>query len=266
MSELPLARSGRGAPEVAIEAVRGAGETLKASFRGQRHIEVKGRGNIVTDADLRVEKALTSLLSREYPNFAVLGEESPETPTDSPYTWVVDPLDGTNNYTWGIPFWAVVLALARGNEVLLGLIYDPLRDELFRAEKGKGAFLNEEPMRVSATKTVPQAIIGTDLGYVDENGNLMLELMGRIWPGMHAMRIMGSGALGMAYAACGRLDIYFHPLLYPWELGCGGLLVVEAGGKATDWQGNPLGVRSSSAIAANEALHGEIMRLVNQKA
>lgn len=266
MIELPLSRSGKNALEVATAAAREAGGIIAAGFSKEKQVKYKGKGNIVTDVDLKVDDALKSLLQREYPTHSIISEESDAIRGDSGYTWILDPLDGTNNYSFGIPFCSTVIALTRGEEVLLGLIYDPLRNELFSAQKGGGAYLNSSPIHVSSKTTVQGALLGFDLGYVEDKGKRTLEFITALWRRMHSIRIMGSGALGLAYVACGRIDLYFHPLLYPWELACGLLLVTEAGGVMTDWDGGRLGIGEGSAIASNSAVHAEFLRLVKQDA
>jgi len=262
MTTLPVSQTGKSTIEVATGAARKAGEILKARFREESRVQYKGRANIVTDVDLQSEKSLKSILQAEYPDHGILSEESQPVTGSSGYEWILDPLDGTNNYSFGIPFFSVVIALTRGNDVLLGIVYDPLRDEMFSAQKGKGAALNNSPIHVTTKKTVKDSLIGLDLGYVDENGKRSLEFITSLWPKMYAYRIMGSAALGMAYTACGRLDLYFHFLLYPWELACGSLLVTEAGGVATNLEGKPLKVGQGSVIASNKAVHTDFLRIL----
>jgi myo-inositol-1(or 4)-monophosphatase len=265
MTTLPVSKSGKSTLEVATEAARQAGEILKAHFREQTQVHYKGRANIVTDIDLRSEKRLKSFLRAEYPDHSILSEESQPVTGGSSYKWILDPLDGTNNYSFGIPFFSVVIALTRGDDVLLGIVYDPLRDEMFSARKGKGATLNNSPIHITKKKTVKESLIGLDLGYIDEKGRKSLEFITSLWPRMYAYRIMGSAALGMAYTACGRLDLYFHLLLYPWELACGSLLVAEASGVVTDLQGNLLKTWENSVIASNKAIHRDFLRIIRQK-
>lgn len=265
MTTLPVSKSGRSALEVATEAAREAGEVLKAHFRQERQVKFKGRANIVTDVDLQSERCLKSLLQAEYPAHNILAEESKATSKNSSYRWILDPLDGTNNYSFGIPFFSIVIALTKGKDVLLGIIYDPLRDEMFSAQKGKGATLNNSPISVTKKKKVQESLIGLDLGYVDEKGKKLLQFIASLWPRMYAYRIMGSSALGMAYTACGRLDLYFHLLLYPWELASGSLLVSEAGGLVTDLEGRPLKSWEGSVIASNKSIHADFLKIVHQK-
>jgi myo-inositol-1(or 4)-monophosphatase len=262
MITLPVSKSGGSALEVATEAARRAGIVIKAHFREETLVHYKGRANIVTDIDLQSETSLKSLIQAEYPDHSILSEESPAIHSNSSYKWILDPLDGTNNYSFGIPFFCIVIALTKGKDVLLGIVYDPLRDEMFSAEKGKGAALNNVAIHVTGKKTVKDSLIGLDLGYVDEKGKRSLEFITSLWPKMYAYRIMGSAALGMAYTACGRLDLYFHFLLYPWELACGSLLVSEAGGVVTDLEGKPVNTGGGSVIASNKATHSDFLRIL----
>lgn len=262
MTALPVSRSGKEAIDIACEAARKAGEVLKVHFREERQVKYKGRANIVTDVDLKAENAIVSLLQAEYPDHNIISEESDPVYTDSDYTWVLDPLDGTNNYSFGIPFFSTVIAFKSRDDVIAGIVYDPLRDELFAAEKGKGARLNGNGISVTQKTKVQDSLIGLDLGYVEENGRRLLKFIADLWPKMYAFRIMGSAALGMAYASCGRLDLYFHALVYPWELACGQLLVTEAGGLVSDWKGQPVSDGESSIIASNRAIHADFLRMI----
>ncbi|MEE8470806.1 MAG: inositol monophosphatase family protein [Dehalococcoidia bacterium] len=266
MTTLLLSKSGKEALDVATAAAREAGQILRTHFRGESQVHFKGRANIVTDVDLRVDESLKSLIKAEYPEHSIISEESEQLRGSSKYTWIIDPLDGTNNYSFGIPFFSTVIALTQDDEVLISVVYDPLRDELFLAQKGRGASLNGHPISVSRKTKVQEALIGLDLGYVDGKGKRLLEFISSLWPNMYAFRLMGSAALGMAYAACGRLDLYFHLLLYPWEIASGQLLVTEAGGEATDWEGRPLGVSENSVIASNRAIHADFLAIVREKA
>jgi myo-inositol-1(or 4)-monophosphatase len=265
MTTLPLSQSGKSALEVAAEAARKAGEVLKTHFREKTQVKYKGRANIVTDVDLQSEEVLKSFLLAEYPDHSILSEESQAIVGNSSYKWILDPLDGTNNYSFGIPFFSIVIALTKGKDVLLGIVHDPLRDEMFSARKGNGAVLNNSPIHVTAKKTVKESLIGLDLGYVDEKGKRSLEFITSLWPEMYAYRIMGSAALGMAYTACRRLDLYFHLLIYPWELACGQLLVTEAGGVATDLEGKPVKIGQGSVIASNKAIHADFLSIVRNR-
>ena len=259
LNNLPLAKSGKNALEVAIAAAKGAGEILLAHFGSRKQIKHKSQGNLVTEVDLLSEKFIIKLLTGEYPGCNILSEELNSSAPTIDYTWVVDPLDGTNNYVFGIPFFCVNVALVKGEDILVGVTYDPLRGELFRTESGRGAYLNDSPIQVSKESSLLAAVIGFDLGYSQERGREMLDAANRLWGQIHCVRLIGSSALGLAYVACGRISLYYHRYLFPWDIASGLLLVREAGGMVTGWQGNPASFQNKEIIASNSKLHHEFM-------
>ena len=261
MNTIPLSSDGKTPMEVVRPLVLDAGQILLDWFDKDLKIERKGRADIVTNVDYEVEEFLLSRLRHAYPDFGILAEESGAGgESNAEYTWIVDPLDGTRNFSIGVPLFAVTLALARGDEVVLGVTYDPNRRELFTAERGSGAFLNDEPIRVSHGLDFDAAVIGTDMGYSDAMATYALQLLDRLWPGMQAIRIMGSAALGLAYAASGRLDLYFHHHLSPWDIAAGIVLAHEAGGVVTDRNGGPITPSSPNILLSNAALQAEFLR------
>ena len=260
MTHIPHATSGRPAVDVAREAASLAGDILLRRFDQVKHVAFKGRGNVVTDVDTEVEAAVAAFLRREYPDMGFLGEETAGSREDDGFVWIVDPLDGTRNYASGIPFYSVVVALAVDGEPVVGVNYDPTRGEMFVAEKGRGAFLNDTRLEVSNRTALEDSIIGLDLSYSEYGGANGLDVLREIWPDMQTARIMGSAALGLSYAAAGRTDLYFHHSLEPWDQVAGLLLVREAGGVVTDRNGAPAGLRSDGLVASNAALHAEFMR------
>ena len=260
MTEIPHSASGKPARQVAREAALRAGEILVQRFHTSISVSYKGRGNIVTDVDTEVEEEVLGILRREYPAMGLLGEESSGVHAGTGYVWIVDPLDGTRNYASGIPFFSTVIGLALDGEVLVGVNYDPVRGDLFEAERGEGAFLNGERVTVSARTELAESIIGTDLSYNNQGASNGLEVIREIWPGMQTARIMGSAALGLSYAAAGRTDLYFHHQLEPWDQVAGLLLVEEAGGVVTDRTGGRAGLYSDGIVASSRALHSEFMR------
>ena len=173
------------------------------------------------------------------------------------YTWIIDPLDGSRNFASENPHFAVNLGLAYEGDMLLAFTLDPLRKELFHALKGGGAFLNGAPISVSKQETIAASVLATDMGYDEEMARRGLEMLADIWPGMQTVRIMGSAALGLAWAACGRVDLYFHHALAPWDVMCGLLLVREAGGVITSGSGGPADFHKPSIIATNAQIHAE---------
>jgi myo-inositol-1(or 4)-monophosphatase len=251
---LPTSLSGRTALEVCVDAARQAGALVRSRFLTEKEVSFKGRADIVTDVDLASEKIILGILTSEFPQFSILAEESEPVTNDSAYTWVVDPIDGTRNFAEGIPHFCLVVALAKGNQMAVGVTFDPLKDEMFTAEQGKGAFLNGERIKVSERQEVPDSILGFDLGYVDQKAGLALDMIRSLWPNIQGMRLMGSSALGLAYAACGRLDIYFHHHLSPWDIASGLLLVQESGGNVVDKQGEAANLFTPSIIASSPQL------------
>ena len=253
--------SGKTPIQVAKDVALTAGDILLERFHHVKEVSFKGRGNIVTDVDKEVESVILGVLRAEFPDAGLLGEESASIRADSGYVWIVDPLDGTRNYASGIPFFSLVVGLALDGEVLLGINYDPWRQEMFHAERGKGAFLNGEPIHVSERSTIAESVLGMDLSYDDDGAVNGLNVILSLWPGMQTARIMGSSALGISYAAAGRNDLYFHSQLEPWDQVAGMLLVEEAGGIITDRTGKRAGLYSDGLLASNSTLHAEFMRL-----
>lgn len=251
---IPTSSSGRSALDVSIAAARSAGDLVKERFLTEKEVRFKGRADIVTDVDLAAERIILDLVQAEYPDFSILSEESSPVETGSPYRWVIDPIDGTRNFAEGIPHFCVVVALARGNQTVLGVTYDPIKDETFTAAAGQGAFLNGEPMSVSDRQEIPDCVLSFDLGYYDEKAATALDMIRHLWPGFQTMRLLGSSALGMAYAAAGRVDLYFHHSLSPWDSASGLLLAREAGGNVVDRQGNDADLFTPSVIVSSQRL------------
>ena len=262
MTHLPTSASDRSAEEVARLCAQEAGHIIMAHFGRHEQMVAKGRGNFVTEADLSVEQAVLDLLRREYPQHTVLSEETANQHADTEgWLWVVDPLDGTHNFSQGIPHFAFNIALCFGGEPVLGLTYAPTTGEEFLAQRGDGLTLNGEPARVSSTPSLKQSLLGIDLGYNDERAARLIALLAELWPGMQSVRVMGSAALGLAYAACGRYDLFVHHFLYPWDIAAGILLVREGGGVIVDRDGGPVSIRSQGVVAGAPAAVEDFLRL-----
>ena len=257
---LPLAASGATVMDVARRCAREGGAIALTAFRGDRTITFKGRGNVVTDADFASERRIHEVIREEFPEHAILSEETAST-TDPHHgwVWVVDPIDGTKNYAMGVPFWCVTVALCCDGEPVVGVTYDAVHDETFHAERGGGAFLDGAPIAPSARDDVESSIIGVDLGYDEARGSAQIALIGRIFPRVQAVRILGSAALAIAYAACGRLDLFTHLNLAPWDLAAGMLLVRESGGAITDRAGAPAVITSSGVVAGGCRVHADFV-------
>lgn len=263
MTTLPTGTSGRGALEVAEAAARRAGTILRDRFAWQTEVQYKGKGNVVSEADLAADRAIGEILRAEFPDHAILSEEGdPSQVPDAPYTWIVDPLDGSLNYATGIGFYSVSVALVSGLDLLAGALYDPTREEMFTAAAGQGAHLNGQAIAVSTQTRLDRATIGVDIGYPEESRERAFAMAALIRPHIQTVRIMGSSALGLAYAGCGRYGVYYHFALYPWDVAAAELIVREAGGVVTDWSGNPVDYRAPAVVAGSPALHRLFLKTV----
>ena len=233
-TKLPPSHSGLTALQVCENAARQAGALVLERFRSDVAVSLKGRANVVTDADLASERLILDYVGAEYPDFGVLSEESAPVAGASPYTWVVDPIDGTRNFAEGIPHFCIVVAIADGDTVVAGVTYDPVRDELFAAQQGAGAHLNSQPIRVSDRQNIDETILGFDLGYDFGQAKHLMEMVADVWPQISGYRLMGSSALSIAYTAAGRIDLYAHHSLSSWDIASGILLAREAGARVLD--------------------------------
>ena len=257
--KLPLSTSGMSPLDVAMEAARQGGTVLMEHFHHAQLVRRKGKGNITTDADMLSEKTILMLLRREYPSHNIIAEESGNSASDSPFTWTVDPLDGTNNFMFGYPFFCCTVGFIAGGNVVAGATYDPIRKEMFSAQVGKGAFLNGISIAVSPRGSLEKSLVAADLGYDQQGGLNTLDVCRVLWRRVHSVRIVGSAALELAYVACGRADLYLHQCLYPWDIAGGILLVREAGGTVTDWEGSPADYTTHKIVAGSGAVHKEFM-------
>lgn len=255
----PIAVSGRSAVEVARTCATEAGEQVLARFRRPKEVSVKGRGNLVTETDLEIESYLQHVLAQEFPEHRVLSEETAADTDTAGWVWVIDPLDGTHNFVSGIPFFCVNIALCYEGDPVVGVTHDPNHGETFWTERGRGAWVNDQPACSSSKPTVQASVLGVDLGYNDQRGSATLEIVRRLFPGVQGVRIPGSAALGLAYAACGRYDLFVHHFLYPWDIAAGILLVREGGGAITEHLGQPIAITSQTALAGGKQVHADFL-------
>lgn len=260
-------RSGRTGLEVIIEAAQEAGNILVKNFRKGLGASRKGRGNFQSEADLLSEKKIIGILKEEFPGCAVISEESfPVYNPGTDLTFIIDPLDGTNNYCFGMPYFCTNIAVMQNNEVVLGLVNDPLRKETFWAGKGKGAHLNKEKIFVSERTSLQESLVGFDFGYSEKHGKEVLNVVTDLWPGVHSFRALGSSSLGLCYVASGRMDLYFHRYLFPWDIAPGLLLIREAGGMITDWENKKASPENSQIIAGSPKIHWQFMQWLKEHA
>lgn len=221
--------------------------------------QVKGRGNVLTETDLAVERAVTSILRSEFPDHAILSEETASETRSDGWMWVVDPVDGTKNFSQGVPHVGSNIALCHASEPVLALTVHPLMGWEFTAVKGEGARLNGAPILVSQLERLADSVVAIDMGYIAERGRKQLELALHLWPGMQTLRTSGSAALGFAYVAAAKWDIYVHSNLQPWDSAPGLLLVRESGGVCLDRDGGEATIFSEGVIAANPALAADFL-------
>jgi myo-inositol-1(or 4)-monophosphatase len=247
----------------AIDAARAAGELQRRRLGGALEIETKGPHDITTDVDRACEAAIADILRFHHPDHDLLGEEGTAPRGGSPFLWIIDPLDGTKNYTHGYRRFCVSVALEHDGKVVLGVIYNPTTDELFAAEAGKGATLGDRPIRVSPVTDLSSAMVASALarqaGQVDRQ---QLERLARVYQASEGLRSDGCAALDLCDVACGRLEAYFEIGLRPWDTAAGVLIVAEAGGLVTTFGGHPHDIRGLEMLASNGLVHRELVGLL----
>jgi myo-inositol-1(or 4)-monophosphatase len=254
---------------VAVEAARSAGKLLREALGGPRRIDFKGHPtNLVTEMDRRAETLIVERLRAAFPDHAILGEEGGAQSGrsgHSEYRWLIDPLDGTTNYAHGLPLFSVSVALERAGAVQLGVGYDPTRDELFVAERGRGATLNGERIRVSTTPTLDESLLVTGFPYdIRSTPETNLPEYAALSLRSRAVRRLGSAVIDLCYVAAGRFDGFWELKLGPWDMAAGGLIVAEAGGRMTDVRGGPWSPDGTGAIATNGRIHGEVLAVLEE--
>ena len=227
----------------------------------QLQVSLKGPGNFVSTADLKAERTLRQELSKARPDYSFLMEESGASAgKDTEHRWIVDPLDGTTNFLHGLPHFCISIALERAGDIVAGVVYDPIKDELFWGEKGIGSFLNDRRLRVSSRRQLSQALLatGTPYGQRSDGRPRYLRQLDSLMDQVGDIRRMGSAALDLAYVAAGRFDGYWEYGLGTWDIAAGLLLVREAGGYVSEPSGDGDPLRSGDTLAANDHLHGAL--------
>ncbi|MEP0828540.1 MAG: inositol monophosphatase [bacterium] len=248
----------------AVATARKAGEILLKKSRGKNEILFKGRVNLVTAADLASEKFIVKSIEKTFPGHSRLAEEVSSRDTGSKFNWIIDPLDGTTNYAHRFPFYCVSLALEYAGKVILGVIYDPERDELFSAAEGKGAYLNGKQVQVTSQSKLSRSLLATGFPYdIGTSSEDNIDNYARFAKSCRGIRRAGSAALDLAYVACGRFDGFWELKLSPWDTAAGILLVKEAGGKVTDFQGKRFQIRNRYIVASNGRIHRQMLQILN---
>jgi myo-inositol-1(or 4)-monophosphatase len=240
---------------------RQAGRILSESYEKDHQVDFKGTIDLVTEVDHASEVFLIGEISRLFPGHSFLAEESGASVGQTEHLWIIDPLDGTVNYAHGVPLFCVSIAYSYRGQVMLGAVYDPLRDELFTAERGKGAWVNGRPLKASTTDELIRSLLVTGFSYdVWKSEQDNLDNFVRFSKMTQGVRRLGSAALDLCYVAAGRFEGYWELSVKAWDIAAGGLVAEEAGAKVTNALGQPDYLRSpQSALAANPALHGKIL-------
>jgi myo-inositol-1(or 4)-monophosphatase len=249
--------------DIAATTAEQAGATLLKHFGKTLNIRYKDRINLVTKADREAERNIVRRFLMAFPAYGILAEEGTAVAGDT--RWIVDPLDGTTNYAHGYPVFCVSIALEREREIVLGVIYDPVRKETFSAERGHGAFLNRNRIHVSRIRNLGRALLVTGFAYdVHTNPDNNLDHFANFILKAQAVRRDGSAALDLAYLACGRFDGFWELELHPWDTAAGSLLVTEAGGKTTDFRGKPFSIYGRETLASNGFIHRAMQDILAQ--
>jgi len=252
---------------VAREAALKAGKILRENIGGTRQITYKGDINLVTEMDMRSEREVVGTLRAAFPQHGIVAEEETDIRSDSGFTWIIDPLDGTTNYAHGYPCFSVSIALEQEGTIVAGVVYDPMREELFSAQKGQGAFLNEKKISVSVTDTLMKSLLATGFPYdrkVSEKNNM--NYFHDILMSSQEVRRDGSAALDLCSVASGRFDGFWELKLKPWDVAAGSLIVTEAGGMVTDLFGEKFDLYAEEILASNGRVHQQIVKILQEAA
>lgn len=250
-----------------IEAVRAGASEVQRFFNNDFKISYKeGVNNPVTEADHAAEKAIMAVIKNQYPDHYILSEEAGKIIQDSAYKWIIDPIDGTINFSKGIPLNCVSIGIEHNNEMIMGAVFNPHLNELFFAEKGKGAVLNEKAIAVSDEPSVLKSCLVTGFPYTYlDSPNGPLDVFDRLIRKGVPVRRLGSAAIDLCWVACGRFDGFYEHKLEAWDSSAGYLIVEEAGGKVTDLKGNKFSPYQHGIVATNGKIHEEMLRWINNE-
>jgi myo-inositol-1(or 4)-monophosphatase len=246
--------------ETAISAAEEAGKIILEKMGSSKVVKLKGQADLSTDADIESENAIIAVIERDFPDHNILSEETGKKEKGSKSTWIVDPLDGTKNYFRKFPFFTVSIALARGKEIVLGVVFDPSAKRLYHAEKGRGAFLNGERITVSKTKSLDKAIVSFDYGHLEKAA---LEHLNKMAGKVYRIRNLGNGSLGLCYFSQGGYDAYISSIgTKIMDIAAGTLIAQEAGAEITDKKGEKVDLfKSTQIITSNGFLHKGLLEI-----
>lgn len=253
--------------EVLLDATREAGKIIQHYFNGKFNIGHKeGINNLVTEVDKLSEARIIEVIRDSFPGHSIISEEIGELLQQSDYQWIIDPIDGTVNFAHGIPLCCVSIGLLHRNELVMGAVYNPMMNELFFAEKGRGATLNGAPISVSRKKLFKTAFLVTGFPYnwPDESEHPIKVFERMVLEGLPVRRL-GSAAIDLCWVACGRFDGFWEYNLQPWDVAAGYLMVLEAGGRVTDFKGKAFNVFDKQTLATNGLIHDDMIRVIRQR-
>ena len=249
---------------IAIRSAKNAGTIINKRIDTSKRVTYKGIVDLVTDVDKLCEQNIINTITRSFPEHSILSEEIGGIEKSSNYKWIIDPLDGTTNFFHSYPFVSVSIAVEYKGKIIVGVVYDPVKKELFHSVKGKGAFLNDKKLHVSNVKVIEQSLLSTgfpyDLRTSSENN---IENWIKFIRKAQAVRRDGSAALDLCYVAAGRFDGFWEMKLKPWDVAAGFLIIQEAGGRVTDFKGSPYSIYTNHIVASNAHLHGLLLGVLN---
>ena len=252
--------------KTAWEAAHVAGALIRENWQRPQQIDYKGAIDLVTSVDRDSERSIVNLLQRNFPDHSILAEEETDlTGKMNSHRWIIDPLDGTTNFAHGYPQFCVSIGLEHERDLLLGIVYDPLRRECFSAIRGQGAKLNGQPIRTSTVPELDHALLATGFPYDSrENADFYLSYFKAFMLRAQGIRRGGAAALDLCYVACGRIDGFWELKLRPWDTAAGALIVEESGGRISDFAGGDFTLRGSQTMASNSLIHGEMIDVMRE--
>jgi myo-inositol-1(or 4)-monophosphatase len=249
--------------DTAIQAARAAGQIIVEMYHRPIRVRSKGFRDLVTEADVAAQEAIVGLIAARFPSHTILAEEDLGSLDEAgEYIWIVDPLDGTTNYSFRLPIFSVSIGLAYQGEPVLGVVYDPMRDHLFYAQAGQGAFLDGRSLRGAEREEPIGTLVAFDWARKREIRESLLRIVNHVAPQVGTVRTLGSAALAPCYVAAGWLDAYFHARLAPWDAAAAAVIVREAGGVVTDFAGQPWQLTSPRVLYASSALHPKMLAMI----
>jgi myo-inositol-1(or 4)-monophosphatase len=249
--------------QIAIKAAKSAGEIIKKNYGKNNLIKYKENKDFVSEVDIKAEKKIISIIKENFPKHSILGEESGEIIKNKKFLWIIDPLDGTTNFVMQNPFFNTSIALVKDDEIILGVVYNPISEELFYAEKGQGAFLNNKKIFVNKKNDISKSIIAFCHGSKKiEHIKKATKIYSKMKLKANHTRQLGAAALELAYVACGRVSSFYMNNMNSYDVAAGSILVQEAKGKVTDFKNKKFNIKSNDILATNKILHKEILNII----